>query len=236
MSNNKQIILQGYKELQKLRESNLPSFYLSHEDAGRLKTTLEYLEKNSYIRLIAKSQVVIYQFLPEFDYFERQFKEQFKMEIEQETTNNSTLSNKIFIVHGHNEVILYQVARFLEQLELKPIILHEQASVGGTIIEKIEKYTDVAFGIVLYTACDVGKAKDEKEEKPRARQNVLLEHGYLMSKLHRSNVCALVEKDVELPSDASGIVYVELNNNDWRMNLAKEMKAAGLSIDFNKLF
>lgn len=65
-------------------------------------------------------------------------------------------SNKIFIVHGHDNALKQEVARFLEKLDLKPIILHEQASLGLTVIEKIEEYTDVTFGIVLYTPCDVG--------------------------------------------------------------------------------
>ena len=35
-------------------------------------------------------------------------------------------SNKIFIVHGHDEQIKNELARFLEKLELEPIILHER--------------------------------------------------------------------------------------------------------------
>ena len=49
-----------------------------------------------------------------------------------------------------NEVKL-EVARFIEKIGLEPIILHEQVNSGMTVIEKIEKYSDVEFGIVLYT-------------------------------------------------------------------------------------
>ncbi|MEC3214646.1 nucleotide-binding protein, partial [Bacillus cereus] len=66
-------------------------------------------------------------------------------------------NKKVFIVHGHDESVKIAVARFLERLDLQPIILHEQASGGTTIIEKIENNTDVGFGIVLYTPCDLGK-------------------------------------------------------------------------------
>ena len=38
---------------------------------------------------------------------------------------------------------------------------------------------------------------------------------------------------VELPSDISGVVYVDDTN--WQIDIAKEMKAAGYRIDFNKL-
>ncbi|WP_373530931.1 TIR domain-containing protein [Vampirovibrio sp.] len=48
-------------------------------------------------------------------------------------------SREIFIVHGHDEATRESVARFLEKLNLKPIILHEQANGGMTIIEKLAR-------------------------------------------------------------------------------------------------
>lgn len=142
---------------------------------------------------------------------------------------------KVFIVHGHDVEAKLEVARFIEKLNLEPIILHEQANDGLTIIEKIEKYSDVGFGIVLYTPCDIGYAKErEKEKMDRARQNVVFEHGYLIAKLGRKNVCALVRDNIEVPNDISGIVYVPLDKNDgWKIALAKEMKSAGYKINFN---
>tara|TARA_R110001583_G_scaffold109189_1_gene257851 strand:- start:1101 stop:1250 length:150 start_codon:yes stop_codon:yes gene_type:complete len=44
----------------------------------------------------------------------------------------------------------------VESKGLEPIILHMQASGGRTIIEKIDHYSNVGIGIVLYTECDVG--------------------------------------------------------------------------------
>jgi len=41
-------------------------------------------------------------------------------------------------VHGHDEGALHAIARFLEQLELKAIILREQPDAGRAIIEKFE--------------------------------------------------------------------------------------------------
>ena len=143
--------------------------------------------------------------------------------------------NKVFIVHGHDDKVKSEVARFIEKMGFEPIILNEQASDWMTIIEKIEKYSNVGFGIVLYTPCDVGYAKNkENEKKARARQNVIFEHGYLISKLGRKNVCALIKGDVEIPNDISGIVYIRLDNNEqWEISLAKEMKSSGYEIDFN---
>ncbi|MDV9043333.1 nucleotide-binding protein [Stenotrophomonas sp. RAC2] len=145
-------------------------------------------------------------------------------------------SDRVFIVHGHNEAMKSKAARFVEKLGLKSIILHEQANQGHTIIEKIEAHTDVGFAIVLYTPDDVGGTSLEAKEgvlHSRARQNVVFEHGYLIAKLSRARVVPLVSGKVELPSDISGVVYVDDAN--WQVDIAKEMRAAGYSIDFNKL-
>ena len=84
---------------------------------------------------------------------------------------------KIFVVHGHDEAARESIARFLERLDLEPIILNEQVSRNQTIIEKIESYgREVGFAVVLLTPDDVGgKAPDALQ--PRARQNVILELG-----------------------------------------------------------
>lgn len=143
---------------------------------------------------------------------------------------------KVFVVHGQDELAKTEVARFLEKLEIEPVILHEQANKGMTIIEKIEHYSDVGFGIVLYTPCDVGNINGSKELNPRARQNVVFEHGYLIGKLKRENVCALVKEKVETPNDISGIVYIPMDaNKAWMLLIAKELRNAGYVIDMNKL-
>jgi predicted nucleotide-binding protein len=142
--------------------------------------------------------------------------------------------SKVFIVHGRDKSE-ETVARFIEQLGLKAIILQEQASGGKTIIEKIEANTDVGFAIILYTPCDVG-GLNETELKPRARQNVVFEHGYLIGKLGREKVRALVKGDIEKPNDISGVVYIPLDEHEgWHNKLIKELRAAGYKIDMNKL-
>ena len=156
-----------------------------------------------------------------------------------EKNSTKIISKKdVFIVHGHDELAKTKAARLVHKLGLNPIILHEQASSGTTIIEKIEKYSNVGFGIVLYTACDVGATKLNKEKlNNRARQNVVFEHGYLIGKIGRRNVCALVKDEIEVPNDISGVVYIPMNEDDdsWGYKLAKEMKVSGLDIDMNKL-
>ena len=101
-------------------------------------------------------------------------------------------TNKVFVIHGHDEAARETVARFLEKLGLEPVILHEQANKGHTIIEKFEDHADVAFAVVLLTPDDVGKGKGEKSDpKLRARQNVILELGFFLGRLGRKCVSPL---------------------------------------------
>lgn len=148
----------------------------------------------------------------------------------------SPILNRIFIVHGHDALMETKTARFIEKLGYHAIILHEQASRGKTVIEKIEAETDVGFAIVLYTPDDKGNSKinaAKGEYNDRARQNVVFEHGYLMAKLGRDRVVPLVSGEIELPSDIGGVVYVTSTN--WQKDIAKEMKSAGYVIDFSKI-
>lgn len=147
----------------------------------------------------------------------------------------SDATDKVFIVHGHNEAVKEKVARFVEHLKLKPIILHEQADKGRTIIEKFEANSeDVNFAIVLLTADDSGKANKETNFKQRARQNVIFEMGYFIGMLSRSHVFMLLEEGVEKPSDLDGIVYTSLSE-DWKSKLFKELTACGYKLDANDL-
>ena len=144
--------------------------------------------------------------------------------------------SKVFLVHGHDESARETTARFLENLDLEPVILHEQPSGGRTIIEKVEQYSEVAFAVVLLTPDDVGaKREPEPALAPRARQNVILELGYFLGKLGRKHVAAITKDTVEKPSDYDGVVYIQMDAaGAWKLQLAREMKAAGLNVDLNK--
>jgi predicted nucleotide-binding protein len=157
--------------------------------------------------------------------------------IEVAEKSNSLDTTQVFIVHGHDEEAKAKTARFIEILGLKPIILHEQASGSKTIMEKIEAYSNVGFGIVLYTPCDIGAKNDEKTNfKNRARQNVVFEHGFLIGKIGRENVCALVKGEIETPNDISGVVYIKMDDDEaWHLKIVRELKNSGYEIDMNKI-
>jgi predicted nucleotide-binding protein len=153
-------------------------------------------------------------------------------------TKSVPVGNKVFVVHGHDESAKHQIARFLENLDLDPIILGEKSGQGRVLIEKLEQESgiNVGYAVVLLTPDDEGKSRHQDELKPRARQNVILELGYFIGKLGRSRVCPLTVADVEIPSDYHGVEYIPLDTaGGWKLRLANELEAAGYSIDRSKL-
>ncbi len=154
----------------------------------------------------------------------------------QESPSVTTNNNQIFIVHGRDDALKTSVARLIEKLDLRAIILHEQANSGKTLIEKFEGYADVGFAVILLTPDDVGGLAGEVVSNSRARQNVIFEHGYFYGKLGRGRVCAIYMEGIELPSDLSGILYIKFDEGGlWKYQLAKEIQAAGLNVDLNQV-
>jgi predicted nucleotide-binding protein len=216
------------KDFKKIRFFSLSSSYNLLGGVPR-----DYNEDNKeYHNGLIKAQTIIESAIEEVEEWEDSIEDNITL-VKTIKINNS---NKVFIVHGHDNGAKQEIARFLEKLGLEPIILHEQVSGQKTIIEKIEEYAgQVGFGIVLYTACDVG-GRDKDSLQSRARQNVVFEHGYLIGLLGRNRVCPLVKGKVETPGDIRGVVYTTMDDNgSWHLPLARELKAAGYNIDSSKL-
>jgi len=140
-------------------------------------------------------------------------------------------NNTVFIVHGHDTSRRNEVELFMRRIGLEPIILCNQPNGGLTIIEKIEENSDVAFALVLYTGCDEGRLKGTTDLKLRARQNVVFEHGFLINKLGRKRVVALVDDGVETPGDLSGVVYIHFSDTDWKNQVMREINSCGIPIN-----
>jgi len=153
----------------------------------------------------------------------------------QRAASSAANTRDVFVTHGHDEAAREAVARFLEKAGFNPIILHEQANRGDTVIEKIERYSDVGFAVVLLTPDDVGGPAGSAQ-KARARQNVIAELFYFVGKLGRSRVAALVKGTIEIPSNIGGVVYTDLDGpGAWRAALLRELEAAGYQVDWSAL-
>jgi len=127
--------------------------------------------------------------------------------------------SRIFIIHrdGHPEVD--RIVNILHRMTVDPIVLPGEATLSKTIIEAIEYHSDVAYGMVLLTADDYCTNSLGTPPQPRARQNVILEAGYLMGRLKRERVLLLYEKGVELPSDLHGVLYTPLILSNDKLTL-----------------
>lgn len=145
-------------------------------------------------------------------------------------------ASKIFVVHGHDNLSKLQLAQMLTRMGFEPIILHDLPPGGRTIIEKLEQESeDVNFVFVILTPDDVGMDRVLFEKKTdglnyRARQNVVFELGFFYGKLKRNKVCCLYKTGVEIPSDISGVSYIEFKENpeEKYREIREELKAAGL--------
>ena len=148
-------------------------------------------------------------------------------------------NNKVFVVHGHDSELKNDIDIFLRDIGLEPIILHRKADEGLTIIEKIEKFSDVVYAFILLTPDDVGAAVDEynkgendREIEFRARQNVIFEFGYFIAKLGRRNVCCIYKEGVTPPNDIAGLLYKKVTTSidSIGYEIIKELKATSLKL------
>lgn len=154
--------------------------------------------------------------------------------------NPSTANKKVFVVHGHDDVAREQLELVLHKLGLDPFVLANTGGGGLTIIEALEqeigpKQSQARFGIVLMTPDDMGYSKKDGEAaiQPRARQNVVLEMGMLISAVGRPNVAILKKGHLEAPSDAQGILYLGFNDHvkETVPRLADRLRAAGFVLN-----
>ena len=182
---------------------------------------------------------------------------EFKIGEASKPEEKSTYSRRIFIVHGHDGEAKTELARLLEKLDFKPVILHEQRSrrsgedpsegsrffpdKGATIFSKLNgELSDVGFAFVLLTPDDVGAiAPQAAHLSPRARQNVVFEHGLFVGRLAPSRVCAITKGDIEIPSDLQGVLYkrIPAGGGVWSiaLDVVQELRAAGYDVDANRL-
>jgi predicted nucleotide-binding protein len=122
-----------------------------------------------------------------------------------------------FIVHGQDTQEKIALKNYLQNTLgfPEPVILHEQPNLGRTIIEKFEEYAGTAdLVFVLLTPDDKPSGPHaSNDEKRRARQNVVFELGYFLGTFGRlsGRVFLLHKGPLELPSDISGVVYIDIS-------------------------
>jgi predicted nucleotide-binding protein len=144
-----------------------------------------------------------------------------------QTITPSSNQAKVLVVHGRDHIAKNSVVKYLENLGISAIIVHEQIRGEKTIIDKVEENLNIGFAIVLYTPTSL-------EQKPRAHQNIAFEHGYLIAKLGRRKVSALVKGNTEVPNHTNGVIYIPMDIlNTWQIAINRELIRAGYNIETN---
>ena len=145
----------------------------------------------------------------------------------------------MFVVYGHDTDARNKLELLLRRVHVNPIILQNIPAVGETLIEKLESLTNADFACVLVTPDDVGTSKETPDDlKPRARQNVILEMGMVLSRLGRQRVAILVKgTDIERPSDIDGLIYIPFYEevNEVANALGAALASSGFNIDVRDL-
>lgn len=138
----------------------------------------------------------------------------------------SSVPEKVFIVHGRNNCVRDRVRRHLKRLGMKPTILADQANRGvKPLIQKLEDCSDVCSAVVLLTPDDEGRLRNDGQFAFRARQNVIFELGFFMGRLGQEKVHVLIEGEVDLPSDLRGIVHIAMDDlGEWKKQLDRELR------------
>jgi len=120
-----------------------------------------------------------------------------------------THRNRVFIVHGRSEHYRKGLEEVLRQSDIEPVVIQSMARTGQDLLSFLEdEIRDCVAGFILLTPDDEGRLYQFGEAlRPRARQNVLFEGGYLTALFrHRQRICFLQFGDLEIPSDLNGLL------------------------------
>lgn len=152
------------------------------------------------------------------------------------TPLDTPIDAPIFLVHGHDLERREVVRRFLETVtDRDVVVLADQPNRGQDILGKLLSHAQRAvFAVVLLTPDDDGAKHGVGTLSPRARQNVVFELGLFIGLLGRDRVAALNDTSIELPTDFSGVAYIPVNGESWQIELARELKTAGISVSLDK--
>ncbi len=163
------------------------------------------------------------------DYFRKVLDDIIKANPEIESNSVSKIAgDRVFIIHGHDELLKKEIQLLLLRAGVNNIVLHEQADKGRTIIDKlIEESKSSNYAIALLSPDDL-----TNDGGKRARQNVILEIGYFVGLLGKERIRMLIKDNVTIPSDLQGILYEKYEMNGlWKMKILKELQAVGIFVD-----
>lgn len=135
---------------------------------------------------------------------------------------------------AHESGLLLEIARIVEDSGHTPIRWNQSPSIflpgkfTLEVLEELAKKEEIGASIFLYTADDKVWYRGKNVGAPR--DNVVFEHGLFSGRLGRSNSIIIKSGTVELPSDLSGLTFIdfsegnrakaEINLQNWLKNVS----------------
>ncbi|WP_455200406.1 TIR domain-containing protein [Kaarinaea lacus] len=131
--------------------------------------------------------------------------------------------HKIFLLYANDLGMKDELSTFLSKVEISPIVLKESAASSVNLIDELERYDDVEYGIVMLNPDASGIS-----------ESTVYELGLIVGKLGRNRVCGLVKNQIDILANYSGVSYVPVDPaGAWKFLLIKQLKDAGFDVDAN---
>jgi predicted nucleotide-binding protein len=158
----------------------------------------------------------------------------------QQAISGSDVKRRVFVVCGTDGEMKQAVTNALTKLRLVPVVMCEEPSQGRKIVERFQDYADVGFAVVLLSPDDSVYVKDDPptKRKLRPRQEVVLELGFLLGKLGRSNVLVFQREcqNFEGPTDFEGMKVTAFDDRDsWKLALIRELTNCGYNVEADRI-
>ncbi len=150
-------------------------------------------------------------------------------------------AGSVLLLHTREDEISLSVVSLLDKLGIEAAMLDDTESSTSTKIDQIVGLPDVSFALAILSSDDRSglPGLTAKIAKPKHRQDIIFELGFLVGKIGKGRVAVLHggERPLDIPSGFYGIEYLSYQaDGGWQINLIKLLKTAGYRVDANVLF
>ena len=147
----------------------------------------------------------------------------------------------VLLLHAKEGDMTLSVVSLLDKLGIDAAMIDESQASSAAKIEEIAGLSGVTFALVILSPEDRGglPGLTAKIAKPKQRQDVIFELGYLVGRIGKARVAVLHggERPNDIPSGFFGVEYLSYQaEGGWQISLIKLLKAAGYQVDANVLF
>ena len=142
------------------------------------------------------------------------------------------LATALLVSNGERSPASDSVRRFLADLGVDLVAIRATAQDGKSAVSVLEQGPAAGFAVLLLGPEDANNLRNPGACSPA----ITFQLGYLVGRLGLTRVCIMCEGGNEVFHDAHGILCLPLDAaNGWHLQLARQLKRAGIEVDLNKL-